>query len=227
MSYIARLPTPTFTATPTPTNTPTPTIPPTITPTSFPGGVYILNNHSSYQKPYGGYCVVGEVLNNTPDYLTLVKVSVKFYDAQDRLVDTDYNYLHFDLSPNERNCFSVCSYSSGLDWEYYRFDPVDYRISDSEYPLVTLFGLNGYVYNDWYFVLGESRNDNSFSIDRVRVKATLFDSSNIVVDCGWQYTNIDTLDPGQTSAFEIQFDDRELGYEDVNNYTVKFYAERQ
>ena len=67
----------------------TPTMTPTPSPTPIPYGVHILDNHSSFaHSPGKGYSVVGEIYNNTDDHVWNIVVSAKFYDSQDKLVNT-------------------------------------------------------------------------------------------------------------------------------------------
>jgi len=108
LPYISRQESPT----PTPTLTPTPTVTPTNTPTStqtpLPSGVYVLPNHSYYQTSWGSLHIVGEVMNNTSNHLTFVKISANLFSSGGQLLDTDYTYIYLDdLPAGHKTCFDV------------------------------------------------------------------------------------------------------------------------
>jgi hypothetical protein len=172
--------------------------------------------------------VNGEVWNNTDKYLRLIRVSVKFYNDQGELVDTSSSgYPYFDLAPGSKSCFALREYFGDADWDYYAFDPLSYWTDGIPHPSVTAINTNGYPSPSFgsYQILGEIRNDSSITVNYAKVQGTLYDVDGTVLDCWWQYANIPTLEPGQTSAFELLFGYRDAGYADVLSYRVGVEAD--
>ena len=188
----------------------------------LPTGVHILDNHSSYTHSLDyGYTVVGEVWNNTNNYLDRIKVVVKFY-SNNQLIDTDTDSLTIDLVPGQKSCFEVRTFLGEKNWDYYEFDTLSYVIEDLPAPEIILVNSNGYLSSSSkrYSILGEVRNDYIATIRNIKVQGTVYSANNIVIDCWWQYANVDTLQPEQTSSFELNFTYRDIGYDDVVDYKV-------
>ncbi len=73
--------------------------------------------------------------------------------------------------------------------------------------------------NGYYKILGMVRNDNSFKVTSVNVVGTLYDASGRAVGCSSSYVNSYDIDPGQSSAFKINFSDRD--FSDVVDYRLQ------
>ena len=210
-------PTPTRTPTRTPTFTPTPT--PTQTP--IPWGVQILPVSYDYVS-HNTMHVVGEVLNNTSDPITLVEVAVNFFNAGGGLVGTDFTYLFpLNLPAWEKGCFSI-SMDVPPNWSYYQFEHPTYYISDTSPDLVIFNDSGQYNSNDGdYDIIGQVRNDGNNISTYVDVGATVYNSNNVPVGCEHAYVNSTDLNPGQISSFSINFWGYYRNYNDVTHYTLR------
>lgn len=226
----------TGTTTPTQTLTPSSTATPTLTPTSsstsqsaflpvvnkpFPVGVQILPG-SFYYESHGTLYVIGEVLNNTSDSLTLVKVAVNFYDASGQLVKTDSTYLWpLDLPARGRGCFRH-SLDLPSNWSYYQFESPTYNTGETS-PGLIIFNDSAY-YNSTsgdYEIIGQVRNAGDEASIDVYVGATVYNDAGLPVGCERASVNSVDLEPGQTSAFGMTFWGYYRDYSDVKTYRLR------
>jgi len=232
--------TPTSTSTATPTSTSTSTLSPTPTKTSTPTTrpptsrsfflpVANFSTYRIYISPVSFNYVsnnilylIGEVLNNTSDSLTSVKVVVNFYDAGGHLLVTQYTYMWpLDLPAWNRGCFSFAM-NVPLYLSYYRFDAPTYKISATSSGL-TIFGDSGSykLATGDYDITGQVRNDGTLLSRSVGVSGTLFNVSSAPVGCVHAYVNSNDLYPGQTSAFAIKYWGFYRDYHDVSFFKLR------
>ena len=76
---------------------------------------------------YGYPKIVGEVVNNTDKPVTFVKVTATYYDAQEKVVGTDFTYAgdtaSTPLITNATTPFEV-THLGPLDYETYKLDVI-------------------------------------------------------------------------------------------------------
>jgi hypothetical protein len=166
--------------------------------------------------------VIGEVLNNTKDSITWVKVVVNFYNASDLLVATNFTYLKpRDLPAWEDGCFFI-SMDVPLNWSYYTFDAPTYSTNGTSLGLKLINPSGSYnpATKD-YNILGQVRNDGNQSSNSVGVSGTLYNISGVPVGCNSTYVNSTDLAPGQISSFGIKYLGNYRDYVDVTNYRLR------
>lgn len=221
--------TPIYTATPTatPTDTPTPSNTPTDTPTPTPTfqslpEVFVASNHSYYLDIRSELHIVGEVINQSVYNLQRVKVSVNHFDGNGMLVDTNSTFTYAqNLPAGDKTCFEIIIPSPSPVWTSYDFEAPTFRIDGHPYPLTMLLNVSS-AYKPAtgnYEILGEVHNDQGSIIESVRPVGTLYDTGGTVVGCGQTLVNTIDLDPGQTSAFKLIFQNRD--YQDVTSYYLQ------
>jgi hypothetical protein len=204
---------------PSPTPTPTPTA------TPIPEGVHILDNHSSFAHPSQGYSVVGQVFNNTDNYLWNVQVSAKFYNSQHKRVNTlFYNYL-FTIYPRSKICFALDEWADNINWSYYQFQPLSYWSDGSAGPSISTHNVLATPVDGQYRVSGSVRNDHTVAVDPLWVQATLRDDNKVILDCRSLYDWTAPLAPGESAGFGIEFDLRKDGYGKVHDYRLDVKAD--
>lgn len=196
---------------------PTPTITPT--PTLIPGGVIVLPNSSAFTTSTGTLHVVGEVQNNTVYTLRNVTVTANFYNSSNQWLDTNSELTFMnDLPPGAKTCFNL-SLDAPQGWSYYQFDPVTYQTNGEPLPDLTLTNVSG-SYNSqfkYYRITGNVRNDENVIVYEIRTVGTVYNISGKVIGC--EFDQINSLNPGSTSSFEINFLDRD--YIDAASYRVQ------
>jgi hypothetical protein len=88
-----------------------------------PGTVLPTNNYplpsilsqSAYTDSIGTVHIVGEVINQSPVTATYVQITATFYDANNRVVGTDFTFTQpHDLAPGQRAPFDLLVTSGGI-----------------------------------------------------------------------------------------------------------------
>jgi hypothetical protein len=169
-----------------------------------PPGVTILGNHTTYPSQSGDFrYVVGEVYNNTNYIVRFVKISTNFFNGS-QLVETENAYIFLEnLHPHEKTCFAIFL-NNPSSWTHYDFEPVSYSLYGQQRPSLTITNYSGSVcWNDYYRIIGQITNNESFPIYFVSAIATLYNNLGKVLACDYNYVNSTDLNPGQTSSFEI------------------------
>lgn len=118
--------TPTFTSTFTPTPTETPTVTSTATliptPTATRGAINCVRGKvavlDTYPTKITDAKVLGEVCNDTDDFLSNTFVDVTTYNQMDAILDESYSGLPFLAHPRQRYCFWNSAFSSSESSHY-------------------------------------------------------------------------------------------------------------
>ena len=192
---MAQVTTSTPTATPTATRTPTPSA--TLTP-----GVRILNYTSSRVGSSYRH-VIGEISNETSNYVTLVKLTINFFNGT-QLVETQYTYTHLrNIHPHEKTCFGI-TVQEPTTWTSYAFEPLSYSTYGYSRPNLPITTASGNVFgSNYYRVIGQIRNDDSQPLTSVSALASMYDSEGRLIECDYGYVSNGNLGPGQVSSFDI------------------------
>lgn len=201
--------TPTRTSTPTPTVSPTPTVPPVI----------ILPATSHYVS--GGYLrVIGEVYNGGPQNITSVKVTANFFDSNNSLVGTASDYLSLNaIRPSEKSCFSIFL-QEPANWTRYEFESPTFYTNTTQRPVLTIFNDSGSVIGtSSYQIIGQVRNDDTRTVNFVKVVSTLYNANNVPLGCGMSYVSSTNLIPVQASSFNTYYYGR--AWDDVTIYHLQ------
>jgi hypothetical protein len=189
-------------------------------------GVHIPANDTYYVDSIGYLHVVGEVQNNTDDYLQFVQIYADFYAQDGTLLDTVTTYTYLDnLPPYTGTCFDVLL-PEPEGWSYYEFEDPVYWTGGSPFANLTVFNDSGSYdpYNGEYVIIGEVRNDEDSYVHFVNLVGTLYNDSGLVIGC--DLVNYFTyLDPLETMPFEIYFVGRD--YDDVDHYRLQVDGDAQ
>ena len=209
-------PTPTATPSPTVTPTPTPTLLPTLTPTPTltvaPTKEPEILSHSSYIDGLGYFNVVGEVKNTLPSNTKYVKIVATFYDAQKKVIGTDFTYTELDiLKSNQKSPFELSSYPDKIDPASYKLK-VSYSETGEE-PFTGLKILSHSASIDdlgYHKIVGEVKNGGTKEATYVKVVCTYYGAGGKVIGTSLTYTDPDDIDAGDSAPFELNSYPREL-----------------
>jgi hypothetical protein len=208
----------------TPPATPTQPVEPDPTPSPPPAEiVQVLPNHSSYINSFDGPVVVGEVFNNTASNIKYVKVTARYYDSNDTLLDWDWSYVRLDiLKAGEKGCFRISLLNEVPGWTYYKIDVAEYTNTLDSRPDITLLSHRSSIDPTfgWYKIIGEVRNDLGLKVRFVKPIFTLYDVNGFVYDCDWTYTTPSDIEPGETALFSNNILWRD-DYSDVVEYRIQ------
>ena len=185
-----------------------------------PEGVSILPTHTFYVDSIDYLHIIGEIYNNTPDYIEFVKAYVNIFNGE-QLVDTDFTYTTIStVSPYEKVCFDILL-PNPVNWTSYTFEAPQFSTADVAPPKLTPYSHSG-SYNvtyGWYEIIGLVRNDAERYVEYVKPVATLYDRSGNARECDYTYVNSTHLESGQSSAFEMTATGRD--YSDIRTYRVQ------
>lgn len=185
-----------------------------------PEDVTILPTDSCYVNSINYLNIIGEIHNNTANYITFARVSVNVFNG-DQLVDTDFSYTFLSIiPPHDKACFSLIM-PNPANWTSYQFEAPQYQITEEVPPQLTPYSLSG-AYNDtfgWYEIIGLVRNDSDRLVQFVSPIATLYDANGMARACDFTYVNSTDLDLGQSSSFDMLSTGRDFG--DITSYRIQ------
>jgi hypothetical protein len=192
--------TPAPTATPLPTETPLPTqVPPTATPVPL-----VLQSESHYVDAAGGYVIVGEVLNRSGSHVRFVEILAAFYDEDGGQVGTGSTYAELGtVTADGRAPFRLVVPSFPSSFHAYELR-VNFVATDQGPLYLEVLNHGAQVSETGeYRVSGEVRNPHDTAVQAAKVVVTCYSSTDQVVRVETAPTAPDTLQPGQTSPFEL------------------------
>jgi hypothetical protein len=187
---------------PSPTDTPGATDTPPATPAEE--GDVLFQGVTDYVAATGTHYVVGEVVNRTEDNLRFVEVLASFYDAGGQLVGTGSTFTELSVIEAGGSApFKLATLDPPPTLASYKLR-TDY-LTTSEAPLqAEVVSHSEYVAdNGWYYIVGEIRNPNAFRVKFPKLVATYYNATHEVVRVEMALSELETLEPEQTSPFEV------------------------
>jgi hypothetical protein len=192
----------------TPTEVPPPTDAPVAADTPSPApteqGDVQFQGVTSYVAASGSHYVVGEVVNTTGDTLRFVEVLASFYDAGGQLVGTGSTFTELSIVEAGGSApFKLATLNPPPSLADYKLR-TDYLTTDLALLRAEVVSHSEYVAdNGWHYIEGEIRNPNDFRVKFPKLVATYYNATHEVVRVEMAFSELDTLEPGQTSAFEV------------------------
>jgi hypothetical protein len=204
-----------------PTETPAPE--PTEVPPEVPGGVE-FQGVTDYLSSTGSHYLVGEVLNQTSDTLRFVEVLATFYDGNGQEVGTGSTFT--ELGIIEAGSTAPFKMTIPDPSAMARYDlRVDSSTTTQPPIRLEVVGHSGSASDTgWYHVTGEVRNPHGFAIKFPEIVATYYNAAHKVVRVEVDFAQVDPLEPGQSSAFEVVLTDPPA---DLMHYTLQTEAVQQ
>jgi hypothetical protein len=160
----------------------------------------------------GGFEIAGQVFNNATNPLEFVQIAAQLYDAQDRVVAEQDDFVSSDLVlPGQYAPFSLV-FHEGLPPGAVRYElHASARYADAS--LHTFYGPENFAAasesrfdeNGFLVVSGQVRNQGNLKADLVKVIATIFDDQKRVIATDTALVDAQTLAPGEISPFKVTF----------------------
>jgi hypothetical protein len=190
-----------------------------------PPAVAVLGNHTMWTSAGGALHVTGEVQNTSLDHVRYVGVAVNFFDAGGGLLATNRAAVWLDiLPPGEKTCFDAAVFNPPAGVAYYELEPPTYSATTDRPANVSLLNVSGHQRSgDGYQILGQVQSNHTSRLDYVFPVGTLYDAAGSVLGCSFSSINAGYLDPGQVSAFDINYFSRST-YAGVASYHVQVDA---
>jgi hypothetical protein len=186
----------------------------------MPTGVHVLPVSYSYIS-HNTLFIIGEVLNNTNNPVTLVKVVANLFDINDNYLDTGNAYMWpLDVPSLGKGCFKI-SMNLPLNWSYYQFEDLTYNTTNTSTGLNIINNIGELTSDNGYKIIGQARNNGNQRSNNVGVSGTLYNVSGVPVGCENTFVESTDLLPGQISSFAINFLGYYRNYNDVTDYRLR------
>ncbi len=188
-------------------------------PNPHTGPVAILNNFTAYTSD-GWLHVVGQVRNNTNQWIYAVKVEARLVNSAGATLRTEDNYVILDhLAPGVSGCFDIVFTNVPGNWSRVVFSPARYR-TGTPGPLLSIRNVERQNTNSVYRITGEIRNTSGSRVELVKAVATLYNEDGKVIGCSCDIVEDINLDNNSISDFDIIFFDRG-SYNDVEDDDIQ------
>ena len=214
-------------ATPAETAVPTDTVVPSPTPSPVPteaAGEVEFQGVTDYLSSTGSHYLVGEVLNTTGESLRFIEVLATFYDGAGQVTGTGSTFAELSIvEPGSTAPFKLTTLGAP---EIARYDlRVDYQTTTQPPIRLEITGHSGAADGTgWYRVTGEVRNPHDFAVKFPEIVATYYSATHDVLRVEANFSDLDVLEPGQTSPFEVVLTDPPA---DLHHYALQAEAVQQ
>jgi subtilisin family serine protease len=202
------VPGPTATRTRTPTATATLSRTPTPTRTPTPGKVgQVVVVSSNAFVPFEGapsLYVIGEVRNDTPGNINVVRVDITVRDSSGESVGNGYTYAMIEiLTPGMKSPFWMIL-SKPDNWSSLDLT-TNWRVTTNElYPMEVVSSEGSFGARDSYYVVGSATNQYDELRRQVFAYLTLYDPEGTAIGAKYMRTDPRDLAPGETGSFDLE-----------------------
>jgi hypothetical protein len=167
----------------------------------------IPNSHSSYLNKLGYYHVVGEVLNTGDQAMKLVKITVKFYNANNDLVASRSDYTTLDLLPAGRKSpFDVTLLDTVLSAKVHNYTlQLNYEQASARPQALNI--TSQYFYRDGLgaHIECQIKNIGTAATTNMKAVATFYNSSGKVIGTTYSYSSPTNLNINKAGNASIVF----------------------
>jgi hypothetical protein len=165
----------------------------------------VVLRHASYTDGSGILHVVGQVYNNTPQNRIGVKVKGLFYDKDAQVLAEKETYAYVEvLPPSHRAPFALDLFDLDQTPESYDLEVSGDETDDAPFQALELVQHALRKDDAGILILGEIRNVGDQPASKVRVAATLYDTSGQIIGVALTYAQREVLEPGAVVPFEIR-----------------------
>lgn len=170
--------------------------------------------------------VVGLVENTGEVNLDEVKIRIDFYDKNDRLVYTEWEYSDYYfwsdyiLLPGETCPFEIQIEDGELPpYDYYNLTVSWEETNEESYTDFSIIGISTYYGDEFYHIIGEVKNIGTKTIDECTVFATVFDENDLPIVTRHDFIR-ETLEYGEKIPFHCRFS-LDMLQTEVGSYSIK------
>ena len=170
---------------------------------------------------YSSAYVYGVLRNDTVQPVNLVNIAGTLYDSSGNVVASSTGYSDISvLDPGDTATFRLLFHEAPAYASYQLQTEYDISGEDRNRD-VEVTSHQGHVDGiDYYHVTGNVKNTGSSAHKFVKVCVAFYNSSGSLLSTSIGYVALDTLNPGQSSSFDVSINDKE-GSLDVDSYTIQ------
>jgi hypothetical protein len=215
-------------STPMPTDTPIPTAMPMDTdqvpvPDAPPGIEF--QGVNSYVAGTGSHYIVGEILNRTDQNLRFVEILASYYDGGGQLISTGSTFAELGVvEPGGVAPFKLATLDPPPSLADYKLRADFLTTGVGPLGLEVLNHSASVPDTGWYHISGEVRNPHEFPVRFPEIVATYYNPSHQVVRVEMAFAELEVLQPGEVSRFEIVLVEPP---DDLHHYALQTEAVRE
>jgi hypothetical protein len=180
---------------------------------------------TDYVAPAGTHYVVGEVLNTTQSNLWFVQILVTFYDSAGQVIGGGSTYTELSIVEAGSSApFKLATLDPPPALASYKLS-FDYQATDQSPLSVELLDYSSFSDDaGWHHIVGDVRNDHDFAVKFPEIIATYYDASHKVIRVEMALSQLNTIQPGEISPFEVVLPDPPP---ELHHYALQTEALRQ
>jgi hypothetical protein len=200
-----------------PTNTPPP-VPTEVAALQFQG----VTDHVASS---GTYYVVGEVLNTTTSNLWFVEILATFYDGNGQVIGGGSTFTELSIVEAGSSApFKLATLDPPPDLTTYQLS-FDYQSTAESSLSVQVLDFSSFSDEaGGHHIVGDVRNDYGFAVKFPEIIATYYNASHEVIRVEMALSQLNTLQPGEISPFEVVLADPPP---ELHHYALQTEALRQ
>ncbi len=222
---LAATETPTAVASPVPTEQLLPAA--TEDPQPVPTGAAELQFQgvTEHKASTGTHYVVGEVLNKTASNLWFVQILATFYDGNGQVIGGGATFTELSiLEAGSSAPFKLATLDPPSDLASYKLS-FDYQTTAQSPLSVEIVEFSSFSDEaGGHHIVGDVRNNHEFAVKFPEVIATYYDASHNVIRVEMALSQLNTIQPGETAAFEVVLVDPPP---ELHHYALQTEALRQ
>ena len=194
-----------------------------ISPVKAVADVDILS-HTGFLDSLGYYHVVGEVRNVGDQAVNYVKITATFYNSSHVVIATDFTYAELDvLLVGRKSPFDLFLFDTTQSAQVDHYSLSVTFSATSPLPIgLEILSNSSYIDGiGWMHVVGEIKNMGSVRATYVKVIATYYNETGVVVDAEFTFSDPSDIDPNQTAPFDITLTSVRVPYVDKYELTAE------
>ncbi len=169
-----------------------------------------LVHHTQYDEDEFVY-VIGQMQNNSTEAVEFAEVMATFYNESGEIVNTGYTFSEHDIIlPGEISPFSIFIDKVDGIASYDLMLQGDSTDAQPRTDLVVLTYTDTIDDFDFFSITGEIQNQGDTPAEFVQIIATYYDAEGNIAGTDFGFTDLDVLNPGETSTFEVFTTNREV-----------------
>jgi hypothetical protein len=156
----------------------------------------------------GTHYLVGEVLNTSASNLWFVRVLATFYDGGGQVIGGGETFTELSIVEAGSSApFKLATLDPPPDLATYQLR-FDYQTTDQAPLTLEIVDYSSFSDEEGgHHIVGDVRNDHVFAVKFPEIVATYYNASHEVIRVEMSLSQLNTIQPGETSPFEVVLTD--------------------